>query len=118
LANVVSAQHGYSAFDHRAILLKPALFAEALRLWHQEQSQDSILTAASGMFLHMACVCQGDEKAGQDILLDLYAMAHRLDLYGPACDAQSMLDESTTKPLRARAHAAWGLFNIITCVIV
>jgi hypothetical protein len=100
-------------------MLKDALFTETIRLWSEQRGIDSVLTLAAGIFLKVACVCSGDEELGRSIVNDVYKMAHRLDLFGTRNDMPAYThgnDDSETQRLRARAHAAWGVFNFVTYV--
>lgn len=67
----------------------------------------------------MACVCNGDENLGRSVVTEVYNMAHRLDLFGTGDDTPADThgnDDSEIQRIRARAHAAWGVFNFITYV--
>jgi hypothetical protein len=92
------------------------LLTETTLLWDQQRGIDSVLTLAAGIFLKVACVCDGDEESGRSIVNDVYEMAHRLDLFGTGKDTPHGNNGSETQWIRARAHAAWGVFNFVTYV--
>ena len=114
-------QHGYSAFDGRAAQLKLELYPRVLRLWERERVKDSILTVASGIFVKLTGMCNGNETLARSVLDDVYKMSHRLELFGAVDhDSPPTIDEDENDPgtrrIRARAHTAWGVFNFVTCV--
>ena len=75
----------YCAIDERAALLKSAFMTEALHQWNQSHD-DSLLTAAAGLLISMACVTNGDDRLHTSILRDTQHMAIRLGLYGTSSD--------------------------------
>ncbi|KAK3679995.1 hypothetical protein LTR78_000372 [Recurvomyces mirabilis] len=111
------ACHGYSLIDQRALMLSTPLFDATLRLWQQERDHNSLTTLAAGIFFRLACTVIGNEDIGLSVFADMYDMVQRLELVGTVSDnpeAYTQLDEHERKWYRARAHAAWGLFNFTT----
>ena len=114
---LIHPQHGYTAYDPRACQLQPVLYAEALRLWNEERHTDSITTLAAAALINMTTHVNGDEDVGYDVIHEMHSMAHRLELYGPTADKPAVpadLSGLEGQWLRARAHAAWGIFNYVT----
>lgn len=100
--------------------MKSALYGETLRLWEQERGADSINTVAAGMLVRLTCTINSNEDLGRSVINDIYHMSERLELRGPIktdLDDYAKMDESDRRWFRARAHAAWGVFNFVTSVM-
>lgn len=110
----------YSSVDTNTNALAMSFCIEAERLWAIERSnnRDSILNIAAVEFLGLGYLGQGRDHAILSYVSEATQMGQRMALFG--VENQENLAKSShgpefaDKPMRARMHAAWGIFNWIT----
>ena len=110
----------YSSIEPDTDVLAMSFCTEAEKLWAIERNneRDSLMNVAAAEFLCLGYLGQGRDHAILAYVSEAADMGTRLGLFSiEAQDPEREMDNSfNTKndATRARAHAAWGVFNWIT----
>ena len=110
----------YSSIDPNTDALAMSFCKEAEKLWAIERNnkRDSLMNVAAAEFLCLGYLGQGRDHAILAYVSEAADMGTRLGLFD--IEAQDDAEETgksfntTNDATRARAHAAWGVFNWIT----
>lgn len=88
-------------------------------LWQGERSDASLITLAAIGIFSAACIFEGKDVLGQELVAVLRRETERLSLCGDSADGldSRILRLDSSEWVRATSQIAWGVYNWLTYVI-
>lgn len=106
----------YGAIDRRSTKFAISFCREAENQWPIGNQRDTVLRMAAAEFMSLAYLGQGRDHSHLKYLAEAASIGLRLGLFG--VERSSITTEIEKMPpdlASAYMHAAWGVFNWITC---